>query len=149
MKLKHYELFIDDNDEMYSISDAKFKKLQEGEVLDSLSWCKGKKVRMASIVVAMEDSPRVCRATFDYMYFKNDGRMDWDKFSRACAAAASNVFDGLIKDDKGENTKGNVVDASKIFNKKTEEEVLRWPPSEELKAKILNALIAKSSVRRA
>jgi len=115
---------VDENDVLYRLSNAKFDQMLRRPAEHRLPRFAGARVRMASVIVGLEDrkSIRVVRTNFSILSFDKTGRFDLATYEQPLRARMDLAFGALRNETTGSM---NVIEAADRFVDRGG----RWEPS--------------------
>ncbi len=115
---------VDENDVLYRLSNTKFDQMLRRPAEHRLPRFAGARVRMASVIVGLEDrkSIRVVRTNFSILSFDKTGRFDLATYEQPLRARMDLAFGALRNETTGSM---NVIEAADRFVDRGG----RWEPS--------------------
>jgi len=115
---------VDENDVLYRLSNTKFDQMLRRPAEHRLPRFAGARVRMASVIVGLEDrkSIRVVRTNFSILSFDKTGRFDLAAYEQPLRARMDLAFGALRNETTGSM---NVIEAADRFVDRGG----RWEPS--------------------
>jgi hypothetical protein len=142
LSLRNY--IITDDNEVLRISNAKFRRLQDGSEKNPLIVFSGKRVRAAEIVVKIVDRKpiEVVRVSYSYLHFNKCGYFDQVQFEDSIRTSLEALLPDILPRVNAENDSDkNVVNACQQFAKRKRDNTLRWKPNSKLECKIFDIAI--------
>jgi len=115
---------VDENDVLYRLSNTKFDQMLRRPAEHRLPRFAGARVRMASVIVGLEDrkSIRVVRTNFSILSFDKTGRFDLAAYEQPLRARMDLAFGALRNETTGSM---KVIEAADRFVDRGG----RWEPS--------------------
>jgi hypothetical protein len=115
---------LDENDVLHRLSNAKFDQMLRRPAQHRLPRFAGARVRMASVIVALEDHKpiRVVRINFSILSFDKTGRFDLAAYEQPLRARMDLAFSALRNETAGSM---KVIEAADRFVDRGG----RWKPS--------------------
>ena len=132
--IRHF--IIDENDQIFKISQAKFNRMLTHNSKEKIQSFAGLRLRYAEIAIELRGRKpdSVTRSIFSYLSFDSNGYLDYNRYLK----------DGGIVSDAGfpdfEDISGsNVIEANKIFSKKLRDNTVWWIPKQKIEKAIYDA----------
>jgi len=138
--------FVSDDDEIFRVANAKFDRLLKGSSEEKTERFEGKRVRVAEIIVKLENRKpiEILRAIYYYLHFNEKGILDYDRFMKDCGIVANAGFPNLF----AEKAQGNLINAQQKFAERERNHSVWWKPSMQVERNILDASIVKFKCKR-
>jgi hypothetical protein len=138
-------VLVDENDEVFRLSNRLFERLWEGSPGGVLPRFAGRRVRSAELAVLMQDYKPVAVVwvAYSYLSFDAQGRLDRDRLMRN-AALKTEAAAGDILPERSET----VIHASSRFAARRRDHEAVWTPSAEIEDAIHAAALGSRKTRR-
>jgi hypothetical protein len=133
--------FIDNNDQLHRIPQARFDRLVlRGDSSERFPEFAGQRVRYALVFVELESRVPVAIKYVDYSILPLDeeGKMDSTEEARVRRLGVD-----MLSSYLSETKDKSVIDASHRFYKKQHDHEFRWQPSQEVERAIAQAIFSK------
>jgi hypothetical protein len=133
----HRVFLVHDDDTLRRVSQAQIARLRHDGADERLPEYAGQRVRYALLFVETEARRPVdvVHEEFGYLYFAEDGRLDFERQNRGAALAMRAT--GLLSDESGPE---GVVGAGERFAKKRYQHEFKWEPTPEIREAIRKAI---------
>ena len=138
--------FVSEDDEIFRVPNTKFERLLRGSSEENTERFAKKRVRVAEIIVRLENRKpvQVLRAIYYYLHFNDKGILDYDRFMKDGGIVANAGIQGIY----AEQVQGNLIDARQEFAKRQRDHTVWWKPSMQLERNILDASIDEFKCKR-
>lgn len=143
ISIRHF--IITDEDSIYRIANAKYTRMLDNNLAESIKSLAGQRVRSAVAAVKLQNRKpvEVTRFWFGHLEFREDGTLDIDRYY------ADNIFVLTAMDFRPiKRRMGSVIPAEQQFAKRRVENVVRWKPGSKLQRKLIDVALGKLSCDR-
>jgi hypothetical protein len=138
-------LLVDQNDEVYRLSNRFFERLLDKSTGAALPQFAGRRIRCAGVELQMDNYQPigVVRVVYYYLDFDAEGRLDRDRMMQDAAlqmkAAMGNIFP---------TRSATVIEASSRFVARRRDHEVLWTPSPKIERAIHDAALGFNKFRR-
>lgn len=131
---------VDDDDTLYRLPMARYRRLRQRDPRESLPQYAGKRVRCAMVAVEVEGRKPLAITRIDYsmLAFDSEGRIDKTELEKMARHAIESL--PLYREEKDS---GKVIDARGQFAKRRYEHEFKWKPTPAIQGAIVAAIFAK------
>jgi hypothetical protein len=136
---------LNDEDEIFRISNAKMERMTIGSEKDQIILFAGLKVRMAEILVTIIDRipVEVVRASYSHLYFSEGGSLNRERYDADLTVAIEASMPNFLN----LGTDENVIFANQKFAKKKRNNSVYWKPNSRLECEIFDVAIGRIKCR--